>query len=219
MASLASSRKGAGGWAVMLLGLVLALIGLVLAIGGAWLAALGGSPYYVLAGLGLLVSGGLLVRRRALGAWIYVGVFVATVLWALWEVGLNGWALVPRVIAPTVLLVLVLSALPVVDPGPPGRRKSLVGFAALAVFLIVGGVVVAGANKARVDGPLPAIAAMTDNDPSLMRVGVDWPAYGGTYAGQSYSPLAQLNPISVRKLQRVWMIRTGDMPLMPVSAS
>ena len=29
-------------------------------------------------GWGLLVSGGLLVRRRALGAWIYVGVFVAT---------------------------------------------------------------------------------------------------------------------------------------------
>jgi quinoprotein glucose dehydrogenase len=77
------------------------------------------------------------------------------VLWALWEVGLNGWALVPRVIAPTVLLVLVLAVLPVVDPGPPGRRKSLVGFAALAVFLIVGGVVVAGANKARSTGRCP----------------------------------------------------------------
>jgi quinoprotein glucose dehydrogenase len=64
MASLASSRKGAGGWAVLLLGLVLALIGLVLTIGGAWLAVLGGSPYYVLAGLGLLVSGVLLARRR-----------------------------------------------------------------------------------------------------------------------------------------------------------
>jgi quinoprotein glucose dehydrogenase len=116
------------------------------------------------------------------------------VLWALWEVGLNGWALVPRVIAPAVLLVLVLAALPVVDPGPPGRRKSLVGFAALAVFLIVGGVVVADANKARIDGPLPAVAAMSDSDPSLLRVGADWPAYGGTYAGQRYSPLSQLNP-------------------------
>jgi quinoprotein glucose dehydrogenase len=153
MASLASSRKGAGGWAVLLLGLVLALIGLVLTIGGAWLALLGGSPYYVLAGLGLLVSGVLLARRRALGAWIYIAVFGLTVLWALWEAGLNGWALVPRVIAPAVLLVLVLAALPVVDPGPPGRRKSLVGFAALAVFLIVGGVVVvAAAGRRRLAG-------------------------------------------------------------------
>ncbi|HWU78923.1 MAG TPA: membrane-bound PQQ-dependent dehydrogenase, glucose/quinate/shikimate family, partial [Caulobacter sp.] len=98
MASLASSRKGAGGWAVMLLGVVLALIGLTLTVGGAWLAVLGGSPYYVLAGLGVLASGVLLVRLRAFGAWIYIAVFVATVLWALWEVGLNGWALVPRVI-------------------------------------------------------------------------------------------------------------------------
>ncbi|HWW28360.1 MAG TPA: membrane-bound PQQ-dependent dehydrogenase, glucose/quinate/shikimate family, partial [Caulobacter sp.] len=117
MASLASSRRSVGGWAVMLLGVVLALIGLTLAVGGAWLVALGGSAYYVLAGLGLLVSGVLLVRLRPFGAWSYIAVFVATVAWALWEVGLNGWALVPRVIAPTVLLVLVLAALPVVDPG------------------------------------------------------------------------------------------------------
>jgi quinoprotein glucose dehydrogenase len=212
MASLSSSRKGAGGWAVVVLGVILGLIGLTLTIGGVWLTALGGSPYYVLAGLGLLASGVMLARLRVVGAWIYIGVFVVTVLWALWEVGLNGWALVPRVIAPTVLLVLVLAALPVVEPGRSGRRKSLIGFAALIVFLVVGGGVVAIANKAKVDGDLPAIAAMTDNDPSLQRVGVDWPAYGGTYAGQRYSPLSQLNPITVRKLQRAWMIRTGDMP-------
>jgi quinoprotein glucose dehydrogenase len=212
MAAVASSYRRAGGWTAVVLGIVLALIGLVLAIGGAWLAALGGSAYYVLAGLGLLASGAMLVQRRALGAWIYIGVFVATVIWALWEVGLNGWALVPRVIAPTVLLVLVLAVLPTVDPGPPGRRRSLIGFAALAVFLLVGGVVVAQANRAKVEGRLPTVAAMTDNDPSLMRVGADWPAYGGTHAGQRYSPLSQLNPGNVGKLQRVWMIRTGDMP-------
>ncbi len=74
MASLASSRKGAGGWCRRGAGVVLALIGLVLALGGAWLAVLGGSAYYVLAGLGLLVSGVLLVQRRALGAWIYIDV-------------------------------------------------------------------------------------------------------------------------------------------------
>ena len=212
MASLGSPRRGAGGWAAIALGVILALIGLILALGGAWLAVLGGSLYYLLAGLGLVASGVMLVRRQALGAWIYVGVFVLTVLWALWEVGLNGWALVPRIIAPTVLLVLVLAVWPTVDPGPPGRRKALIGFAALAVFLLVGGVVVGQANRAKVDGPLPAIAAMTDNDPSLPRVGADWPAYGGTYAGQRYSPLSQLTAENVDKLQRVWMIRTGDMP-------
>ena len=213
MASVASpNRRGAGGWAVVALGVILGLIGLTLTIGGAWLVVLKGSPYYVLAGLGLLASGVMLVRLRALGAWIYIGVFVVTVLWALWEVGLNGWALVPRIIAPAVLLVLVLAALPVLNPGRPGRRQALGGFVLLAAFLLVGGAVVAKVNQPGVQGPLRPAASMTDNDPSLLRVGADWPAYGGTYSGQRYSPLGQLNPINVRKLQRVWMIRTGDMP-------
>ena len=82
---------------VMLLGGLLGLIGLVLAIGGAWLALLGGSLYYLLAGLGLVAAGYLLIRGRALGAYIYIGVFALTLIWALWEVGMNGWALVPRI--------------------------------------------------------------------------------------------------------------------------
>ena len=58
-------------WAAMILGLVLALIGLVLFIGGIWLAILGGSIYYLLAGLGLLASGYLLFRGNPNGAYLY----------------------------------------------------------------------------------------------------------------------------------------------------
>ncbi|MBO9707230.1 MAG: membrane-bound PQQ-dependent dehydrogenase, glucose/quinate/shikimate family [Caulobacter sp.] len=213
MASLGSStRRGPGAWAVLALGVVLALIGAVLVVGGAWLAVLGGSPYYLLAGVGLLASGALLVRRRLLGAWIYIGVYAATVLWALWEAGLNGWALVPRVIAPSVLLVLVLLSLPVLVPGRGGRRQAVGGLALLALFLAVGGGVVAKVGQPKVVGQVRPAGSMTDNDPALLRVGADWPAYGGTYAGQRYSPLAQITPRNVSKLERVWMIRTGDMP-------
>ena len=100
----------------VLLGAALAPIGLVLAAGGAWLAALGGSVYYLLAGLGLLVSGALLVRGKPAGARIYVLVYGLTLVWAVWEVGLRGWALVPRIVAPTVLLILVLLVLPLLQP-------------------------------------------------------------------------------------------------------
>ena len=102
---------------LILLGGLLALIGLVLAVGGAWLAILGGSPYYLLAGLGLMASGALLIRGRPWGAWLYLIVFALTVLWALWEVGLDGWALIPRVFGPAVLAVLVVLALPLLLPG------------------------------------------------------------------------------------------------------
>src|SRR4051812_9356362 len=102
----------APGWPARVVGVLLLLIGLVLAVGGLQLAVLGGSPYYVLAGVGLIVAGVLMARRSITGAWVYLGVFVATFVWALWESGLNGWALVPRLVGPSVLLVLVLLCAP-----------------------------------------------------------------------------------------------------------
>jgi quinoprotein glucose dehydrogenase len=93
MAEGARSRFGNRSLIVLLVGALLALIGLVLTAGGIWLAVLGGSPYYLLAGLGLTAAGALMILGRPLGAYLYLGVFALTVLWALWEVGLNVWAL------------------------------------------------------------------------------------------------------------------------------
>src|SRR3546814_18907519 len=49
-------------------------------------------------------------------------------------------------------------------------------------------------------------------DPALMQAGSDWPAYGGTYSARRYSPLAQITPANVGKLERAWLIHTGDLP-------
>ncbi|HLW28799.1 MAG TPA: glycerol dehydrogenase [Kiloniellales bacterium] len=106
-------RSGFGAWALAVFAVVLVLLGLVLAAGGAWLVALGGSLYYLLAGLGLVISGILMLGDRMAGAWLYLLVFVATVIWALWEVGLDGWGLVPRVVGPLVLAIVVLLFMPV----------------------------------------------------------------------------------------------------------
>ena len=78
---------------VLIVGGLLALIGLVLAVGGVWLAVLGGSLYYLLAGVGLLAAGYFLIFGRPIGAYIYLGVFALTLVWALWEVGwkCGGW--------------------------------------------------------------------------------------------------------------------------------
>jgi len=52
-------------WLVAVLAIVILLLGVVFTAGGAWLASLGGSWYYVLAGVGLLVSGVQLWRGGA----------------------------------------------------------------------------------------------------------------------------------------------------------
>jgi len=79
------------------------MIGLYLVLGGVELASLGGSPYYLVTGLAVTASGALLWQKRRLGMWLYAAMIVWTVLWSLWEVGLNGWGLAARLIAPCVL--------------------------------------------------------------------------------------------------------------------
>ena len=40
----------------------------------------------------------------------------------------------------------------------------------------------------------------------------EWQAYGRTEFGDRYSPLRQITPHNVHKLEEAWRIRTGDLP-------
>ena len=94
----------------ILFGIVLILVGGLLVLGGARLLYLGGSLYYLPAGLAALGAGILVVRKRwRLAAMIYLGLMLVTVIWALVEAGLDGWALMPRLISPAMLRAVVAS--------------------------------------------------------------------------------------------------------------
>lgn len=199
-------------WAVRFLGWVAALIGLVLLLGGLWLVGLGGSPYYAAAGLGLVLAGLLLRRGRSWGVWVYVLVFIGTILWAFWEAGLDGWALVPRTIAPLVMLVLFLAALPATVPRPWRWQTAWRAIAGVLLLAVVAGAVIGATGAAMVLQPVPAGTQRAMVDPSLRQPGVDWPAYGGSYSARRYSPLDQINRSTVGQLQRAWLFHTGDLP-------
>ncbi|MCF3935557.1 hypothetical protein L1787_19375 [Acuticoccus sp. M5D2P5] len=96
----------------MLLALVIGALGVVLIGGGVWLITLEGSWYYAIAGAGLLITAILLARRQMAALYVYLLVWIGTLGWAYWEVGFDWWAQVPRVVAPTVLLIFVLLATP-----------------------------------------------------------------------------------------------------------
>ncbi len=198
-------------WPALILGIVIAVIGAVLTGGGVWLAALGGSLYYLLAGVGMLVSGILLARGRPIGGWIYVAIFAVTVIWALAEVGANNWSLVPRIVAPLVLLVAVLLVLATLSTA--GRRWTFGIGASVAVVLVTA---ITAFIFARVNAPhplsdLPA-ARFAMSDPAELQAGGDWPAYGGSYSARRFSPLAQITPENVGELKRAWLFHTGDLP-------
>ena len=86
-----------------ILATLLLVIGLYLLLGGTQLLLLGGSPYYVVTGLTVTAAAVMLWRARKLGMWLYVAMLAWTVIWALWEAGLDGWGLGARLIAPFVL--------------------------------------------------------------------------------------------------------------------
>lgn len=82
--------------AVLITAIVYALIGLVLAAGGIWLAALGGSIFYIVLGVGVLATAALLLMQRRSALWLFAIVLVGTLAWAVHEVRLDWWPLAAR---------------------------------------------------------------------------------------------------------------------------
>ncbi|QQR38527.1 membrane-bound PQQ-dependent dehydrogenase, glucose/quinate/shikimate family [Devosia rhizoryzae] len=234
-----AERKGFGFWWTMLVAVILVLFGLPIAAGGLWLVTLGGSFYYLPAGIGMLLTAFFLFRREMGAVWIYLITYVATVIWALWERGMEPWAQVPRLLAPTVVLVLVLTTLPVLR-GPARRLGTGMAAAMVTLAGALGAITVANhgvettiAQEAEAPLATPAPQAPTTTVPPAaplapeadsialappeptyvaLETGADWPAYGGTHKAARYSPLTQITPDNVGELEQIWEFRTGDLP-------
>jgi quinoprotein glucose dehydrogenase len=208
--------RGLRYWLTIALAVLLVVIGAILAIGGGYLVALGGSPYYVIGGALLVLSGVLMFRGEQLAILVYVIDFAFTLVWALWESGFDGWAQVPRLLGPVILLLLVLLTNPVLRAIRPFRWSGLGPTrAATAVVALVGVGLVASLSLHR----LAAIAQdvrLTSGVPiaveAMGQAGEDWAAYGGSKLETRYSTLAEITPQNAGKLKKVWEYRTGDLP-------
>lgn len=195
-----------------LLGILLLLMGLALLAGGIKLSMLGGSLYYLLAGLGLIVTGILLLAGRSAALGLYGVVLFASSVWALWEVGLDWWQLVPRLSLFFVLGVVLLLPWfrrPLLRNGP-----APLGTAVLSVAVILAGGSAIGSqftHPGEISGELGRDTSDLASTAPAMPEG-DWQAYGRTEFGDRYSPLKQITPANAGQLQEAWRIRTGDMP-------
>ncbi|OWV79449.1 quinate dehydrogenase [Rhizobium sp. R635] len=184
--------------------IVLAFTGLGLTGAGTWLLSLGGSPYYAITGLAYLIAAFLLWHRRGWGGLIVLLAAVFTVPWALWESGVNFWALFARLMSPLALAGFALFFAPSLCP--TADRKLFHGGAFIAAILFAGGFSLAFTPHGIIRPPadIPAyIAAKGDNSPA------DWTSYGRTTAGDRYSPFDQINRTNVSKLDLAWTYRTG----------
>ncbi len=88
--------------------IIMALFAAPLLIGGAYLLSLGGSPYYVIAGITMLVTAFLLFKRHWSAYGLYTIFIVATMAWTFWEAGFYWWAIAPRAGFPLIFGLLML---------------------------------------------------------------------------------------------------------------
>ncbi|NHO32880.1 glucose/quinate/shikimate family membrane-bound PQQ-dependent dehydrogenase [Acetobacter fallax] len=190
--------------------IVTGVLGLILAGGGAWLASLGGSFYYVLCGLALLVTAGLLWKRRVEAWWLYAGLVFVTLIWAVAEAGFDFWTLAPRgdVILPLGLWLL----LPFVtkDIGSRAAAARLPLAAGIVVGLAVFGFALTQ-DPQDLAGNLPQVSGPVTPGDATEVANADWGAYGRTQFGDRYSPLSQITPANVKNLKVAWVFRTHDL--------
>ena len=186
-------------WPATILAFVMALIGIVLTIGGAWLLILGGSPYYLIAGLALLASGLVPVPRpfarrldlhRPVHPERHLGLrrIARQCLGDDPVAGCAAGAADRRAAghadadaAPTPVEAC-------------GRRHRASACCSLPP---------ASRSSARTAAlpraALPAQSSPGMTDPSGQPTGADWPAYGGTNAAWRFSPLTQINRVQRRQ--------------------
>jgi len=200
-------------WILRVLGVVVALLGLGLVWGGVKLLSLGGSWFYLVAGIAMLAIGYFAFRKRGATLWIALALFVASVIWGVWEVGLDFWQLVPR----TLTFLVIALATAVISPALV--RKS--GRAALSCKSSAGlSVVLAAAFVATLFGmfrPHPTVVAAGDGPAPVINAdagkdsGNDWPAYGRNTGGNRFVQFDQINKSNVKDLKVAWTYRTGDL--------
>lgn len=194
-------------WSGLVGSVFVAAVGLALAIGGAQLVSLGGSPYYLLAGIGLVATGGLLATRRPAGGLVYGIVLLATLAWAIVEAGFRFWPLLPRVFAPAVLGILVFAVTLGLAKAP--MRRLALGITGASVLLALGLLTASlpgTFNAGQAVAPLSAASSVSLPATSAG----DWVYYGRDPGGSRFAPFQQIDKGNVGALEVAWTVRTGD---------
>lgn len=199
-------------WLVVL-GATLVLAGAFFLIGGARLLSLGGSWYFVVSGMLIAAAGVQVFRQRPSGAALFVLAFAGTVLWSLWEVGLEFWPLISRLFAMAVGLVIVLASLPLLQRASGHVVRQRTAFASAAAVAILCGLAGAGMFVPHPEVRATSTTRATPVDPVVEQR--NWSHYGNDAGGTRFAALDQVNRDNVKDLRVAWTYHTGDTPLSP----
>ena len=186
--------------------LVLAILGVALLYMGGKLLMMGGSAFYALMAVGLLITAILLFRNQRSALSLYAVLMWITLAWMIWEVGFDKWQWIPR--GDLFGVIGLWLAMPwVVKPLYQGQRRfhGLLGSTVAIMIVLVIGLCFYD--------PLPQAGTITNarEQNSEQGASADWTAYGGTADGLRFSALNQITKENVRNLEVAWTYHTGDL--------
>ena len=173
------------------------------------LLALDGSSYYLIAGLAYLLLAPLLLWRKRFSIIFSALIFLATCVWAFYEVGqFSYWELLPRLVVPAIILTLSLW----VGATFPGislttqRVANRFGFAVFAALIAT--FIAAFYPHGAISNPVVASTASEPKEPTA-DAPENWEYYGRSASGTRFAPYTQITPENVKDLQLAWTYRTG----------
>lgn len=192
------------------------LIGLSLTLGGGYLTYLGGSIYYVAAGITLITVSVFMVKGNVKAAQLYGILLGITLVWSLFESGLYLLALLPRMatwlgfglwfITPWYQKTLKITPKKTIKNNDDEQKSNVKpwliypGIASVALFIVAS----LQGYEQNGTGTQRDISALTKKNAVT-----DWRSYGNTKGGTRFAELEQINTETVGKLTEVWRYRTG----------
>lgn len=193
----------------LFLAAILLLVGAYFTYGGYQLVALGGSLYYLLAGLVLVFAAFLLMRADVRVGHLYAAFFILTMLWALWETGLQFWPLAARLGMFAVIGFLIALCLPKLRGASTIKYIRPISYGASAVLAVaVVAAFVSAFSPIWLVKPTytPAVAQdyKPENEPD------SWVGFGRTQTGEQFAPYSQIDRSNIDKLEVAWTFHTGD---------
>ncbi len=198
----------------VLFGLVLLATGLFFVIGGGKLASLGGSWYFVIAGIVTVLAAIQFFRRKSSAVVLFILVFAGTLIWALLDAGLDFWPLISRLMVPAGFMLLSFLLWPALRKREGKAPLAKISYALSAVLAV--GMVAAFVGMFQ---PHPTVAFSGEQLPLVpvdkAKQQKDWDNYGNTPEGSRFVAIDQITRDNVKDLQVAWTFHTGDTPVSP----
>ena len=185
---------------------IIAIVGIALLYMGGKLLLTGGSAFYALMGVGLLITAVMLFLQKRSALTFYAVLMWITLFWIIWEAGFDKWQWIPR--GDLFGVIGVWLALPWVVRPLYHAQRAFHPFLGTTVIVMIALVI----GLCFYD-PLPQAGTIT-NERAPADVDMaqnDWNAYGGTTNGLRFSALNQINKDNVKNLQVAWTYHTGDL--------